>query len=69
MTDLEELENQLENVRLISLIQAKRRDDDRDSRSDDMTRAGELTDFQLPLKEEVETLQSTSIRAFSLQAI
>ena len=69
MTNLEELENQLENVRLISLIQAKRRDKNRDSTRDDMTRAGESTDFQLPLKEEVETLQSTSIRAFSLQAI
>ena len=55
-----------------SLIQAKRRDNNRDSSSsisNDMTCASELTDFQLPLKEEVETLQSTSIGALFLQAM
>ncbi|GKY93425.1 hypothetical protein MPSEU_000310000 [Mayamaea pseudoterrestris] len=71
VNDLEEVENQLENVRKISLHQArqshtyrlrrKKRDDDAESLSD-----GEM---DLSLEEEVELLRSTPIGMFTLSAI
>ena len=69
LTDLEEVENQLENVRRISLYQARSAQkfglretgggDDNDS----------LGDVELSLEEEVEALRATHIGLFTLQAI
>jgi len=72
LSDLEEVESQLENVRKIALYQAKqahyrfrrkkRQDDDGDeSLGDD--------DMNLSLEEEVEALRSTPIGMFTLMAI
>jgi len=71
VTDLEEVENQLENVRKIALYQArhamayrfrrKKREDDEESLSD-----GEVS---LSLEEEVEALRATPIGLFTLSAI
>mmetsp|Transcript_59630 Transcript_59630/g.71053 ORF Transcript_59630/g.71053 Transcript_59630/m.71053 type:complete len:679 (-) Transcript_59630:168-2204(-) len=70
LKDLEEAENQLENVRLISLYMAKMRkrgpqphDIDSESANDS------LTDIQLSLEEEVEALRSTAVGSFTLEAI
>lgn len=69
LQDLEEVENQLENVRRISLYEAKmkkqfqlqrgKKDDDEDS----------LDDMQLSLEEEVQSLRATSTGLFTLGAI
>ena len=72
LTDLDEVESQLENVRRIALNQArnahgyqlrrtKKKDDDDDSLSD-----GEI---ELSLEEEVEALRATPIGMFTLSAI
>lgn len=72
LSDLEGVENELENIRKIALYQArqnrkyrirrkKARDDDEESLSDD---EGELS-----LEEEVEALRSTAIGLFTLSAI
>lgn len=71
INDLEEVENQLENVRKIALYQArqshsyrlrrKKREDDTESLSDG--------DMDLSLEEEVELLRATSIGQFTLSAI
>jgi Formin Homology 2 Domain len=69
LQDLEEVENQLENVRRISLYEAKARknnlrslnkkDDDEDS----------IGDLELSLEEEVEALRATPTGLFTLSAI
>ena len=73
VTDLEEVENQLENVRRISLYQArhtvsfrprrknKNREDEEESLSD--------SEISLTLEEEVEALRATPIGLFTLSAI
>lgn len=73
LTDLEELESQLENVRRIALYQArqaqqlyrirkkKNQDTENEALSDD--------DISLTLEEEVEALRSTPIGLFTLSAI
>lgn len=71
VNDLEEVENQLENVRKIALYQArqavsfrqrrKKREDDEESLSD--------ADVSLSLAEEVEALRATPIGMFTLSAI
>lgn len=68
LADLEEVENQLENVRRISLYQARLRLDKilkkSNSRDDDS-----LGDVSLSLEEEVEALRATPIGVFTLGAI
>jgi len=71
VSDLEEVENQLENVRRIALYQArqamiyrlrrKKKDDDEESLSDE--------EASLSLEEEVEALRATDIGLFTLSAI
>ncbi|CAB9521758.1 Disheveled-associated activator of morphogenesis 1 [Seminavis robusta] len=72
VSDLEEVENQLENVRRISLYQArqaskfrrkkkKHHDEDEDEES--------ISDMSLSLEEEVEALRATPIGLFTLSAI
>ena len=71
ISDLEEVENQLENVRKIALYQArqaqayrhrrKKREDDDESLSDG--------DVSLSLEEEVEALRATPVGLFTLSAI
>lgn len=71
VNDLEEVENQLENVRKIALHQArqatmyrlrkKKREEDEESLSDD--------ENELTLEEEVEALRATPIGMFTLSAI
>jgi hypothetical protein len=69
--DLEEVENQLENVRRISLYEAKMKRQFKlqrsknDSRSDDDS----LGDLDLSLEEEVELLRATPSGVFTLGAI
>ncbi|KAL3921678.1 MAG: hypothetical protein SGILL_002621 [Bacillariaceae sp.] len=69
--DLEEVENQLENVRRISLYEAKMKKQfklqrgKKDSQSDDES----LGDMDLSLEEEVELLRATPSGVFTLGAI
>jgi hypothetical protein len=68
LQDLEEVENQLENVRRISLHEAKikkqRRQHSNKQDDDDS-----LGDIELTLEEEVESLRSTPTGLFTLSAI
>lgn len=71
LTDLEEVENQLENLRRIALYQARlaklyRLKKKAKSEDDD---AESLSDESMTLEEEVELLRSTSIGLFTLSAI
>jgi len=70
LQDLEEVENQLENVRQISLYEAKMKKQyelrrGKDSQSDDDS----IGEMDLTLEEEVELLRSTSTGLFTLGAI
>ena len=67
-TDLEEVENQLENVRKIALheVFGKRR---RSSRKRNKGEDDEMSQDSMSLEEEVEALRSTRIGIFTLQAI
>ena len=70
LADLEEVENQLENVRRISLYQARMRQNKmlkkRNSQDDENDSLG---DVSLSLEEEVEALRATPIGLFTLGAI
>jgi hypothetical protein len=70
LADLEEVENQLENVRRISLYQARIQQEyrlkRRNPREDDNDSLG---DVSLSLEEEVESLRATNIGLFTLGAI
>ena len=72
VSDLEEVENQLENVRRIALYQARhaakfRRKKKKHHDGDDDEES--LTDLSLSLEEEVEALRATPIGLFTLSAI
>lgn len=72
ISDLEEVENQLENVRRIALYQARhaakfRRKKKKHHDGDDDEES--LTDLSLSLEEEVEALRATPIGMFTLAAI
>lgn len=72
LTDLEEVENQLENLRRIALYQARLaqlyRLQKKKAKSED-DGAESLSDESMTLEEEVELLRSTSIGLFTLSAI
>eukprot|EP00934_Nitzschia_sp_Nitz4_P008418 Nitzschia sp. Nitz4//scaffold30_size153850//116218//122960//NITZ4_002791-RA/size153850-augustus-gene-0.63-mRNA-1//1//CDS//3329547303//8408//frame0 len=66
LQDLEEVENQLENVRRISLYEARSKQQYRlNNQNDDDS----LADIELTLEEEVEALRATPTGMFTLSAI
>lgn len=65
LQDLEEVENQLENVRRISLHEARVKKYQHFNQDDDDS----LGDMELSLEEEVESLRSTPTGLFTLSAI
>lgn len=71
LTDLEEVENQLENVRQMALHQARQSQQyqlkKKKHPEDDGNES--LSDFSMSLEEEVETLRATPIGVFTLGAI
>jgi hypothetical protein len=72
--DLEEVENQLENVRRISLHQARMLQENRSKSPKSRKQQGgddndSLGDVELSLEEEVEALRATPIGMFTLNAI
>ena len=71
LSDLEEVENQLENVRRISLHQARMAQQYRLKRrsNNDAEDNDSLGDISLSLEEEVEALRGTQIGQFTLSAI
>lgn len=72
VTDLEEVENQLENVRKIALYQAHQAQSyrlRRKSKRDDPEESLSDAEDTLTLEEEVEALRSTPIGLFTLSAI
>jgi hypothetical protein len=69
LSDLEEVENQLENVRRISLHEARNK---KQKSHDARTQAGDddsLGEMDMALEEEVEALRSTRTGLFTLSAI
>jgi Formin Homology 2 Domain len=70
VSDLEEVENQLENVRKIALHQARLALAYRIKKSHNVNESGEsLSDCSMSLEEEVELLRATPIGVFTLAAI
>ena len=74
ISDLEEVENQLENVRRIALYQARqaakfRRRKKKQHQHEGAEEEESLSDMSLSLEEEVEALRSTPIGLFTLSAI
>lgn len=71
LQDLEEVENQLENVRRISLHEArvKKQRHQQSNNQDDDDDDDSLGDIELTLEEEVECLRSTPTGLFTLSAI
>ena len=70
VSDLEEVENQLENVRRIALHQARLALAYRIKKNHSVNESGEsLSDCSMSLEEEVELLRATPIGVFTLAAI
>lgn len=70
LQDLEEVENQLENVRRISLYEARAKKQRKNNKNtNDHDDEDSLADIELTLEEEVEALRATPTGLFTLTAI